>query len=79
MNTHPNVAKPDLVTASIYLECMEEQKERLRALLWAIRVSVEDSDDDTVKALVRLAETTTADHANWYALRDALGIPEGGQ
>lgn len=67
--------RPNLGEARLYLEAMEEQKERLRALLSVLADAVEGLDvTPDVKTLLALAGHINEDHAHWYSLRRSLGF-----
>lgn len=66
----------DLALASIYLDCMLEQKERVRALLSVIQDIVRPISNPDLDTLVSLAADVNEDHARWYDLQQCLGIKE---
>lgn len=72
----PSARSIDLDLASIYLDCMLEQKERTRALLSVIQDLVQPLGNPDLSALVCLAADVNEDHARWYDLRECLGIGE---
>jgi len=66
--------RPNLDEARICLDCMEEQKERLRALLSVILDLATPHGDPDLTTLVSLAADVNEDHARWYDLRKCLDI-----
>ncbi|WP_454677493.1 hypothetical protein [Achromobacter marplatensis] len=65
----------DTAAVSLAIECMEEQKERLRALLSALN----DMDEvreltPNVTTLLTLAQHIAEDHKHWCSLKEALGL-----
>ena len=66
----------DLDLASVYLDCMMEQKERIRALLSVIQNLVQPFDNPDLSTLVSLAADVNEDHARWYDLRECLGFKD---
>ncbi|CAB3846910.1 hypothetical protein LMG2828_01738 [Achromobacter piechaudii] len=66
----------DLGLASIYLDCMLEQKERTRALLSVIQDLAQRMDNPDLSTLVSLAADLNEDHERWYELRECLGLAE---
>ncbi|ARP85776.1 hypothetical protein [Bordetella genomosp. 9] len=57
------------------LNCMDVQKDRVYAVLLAIR-EMAPKDDPNLLALIEVAHDLHADHTHWYALRKALGLPD---
>lgn len=72
----PSARAIDINLASIYLDCMLEQKERTRALLSVIQDLVQPLGNPDLSTLVSLAADVNEDHARWYDLRECLGIEE---
>ncbi len=70
------LSPPNLDEARLYLEIMEEQKERTRALLNVIRDQVTTLGISDLTTLVNLAADVNEDHAHWYSLRECLGIKD---
>lgn len=68
------IYRPNLDEARLYLDCMEEQKERLRALLSVIQDLATPLGNPDLTTLVSLAADVNEDHARWYDLRECLGI-----
>ncbi|AVG40028.1 hypothetical protein [Achromobacter insolitus] len=65
----------NIAEVSLYLECMEEQKERLRALLSVLNESAEVRDlTPNVTMLLALALHIAEDHKHWYSLKEAVGL-----
>lgn len=65
----------NLTEVNLYLECMEEQKERLRALLSVLNESAEIQElTPNVTTLLNLAQQIAEDHKHWYSLKEALGL-----
>ena len=62
--------------AFLLLEGMEEQKNKLQAMLITIR-NAAPSDDFNFRMLIQVANDIVEDHADWYRLRECLGIKEG--
>ena len=57
---------------------MEEQKNKLQAMLITIR-NAAPSDDFNFRMLIQVANDIVEDHADWYRLRECLGIKEGSE
>lgn len=73
MNKAP--ARVSLDEARLYLDCMEEQKERLRAILSLLNASAEVQEaSPDVKTLLAFAQHIAEDHEHWYRLQDCLGL-----
>ncbi|MFY3460540.1 hypothetical protein ACOTJD_28185 [Achromobacter xylosoxidans] len=72
----PVAREIDLGLASVYLDCLLEQKERTRALLSVIQDLVQPLCNPDLSTLVSLAADVNEDHARWYDLRECLGIGE---
>lgn len=73
MNKAP--VRVSLGEARLYLDCMEEQKERLRAILSVLNESPEVQEaSPNVKTLLALAQHIAEDHGHWYGLQDCLGL-----
>lgn len=70
------LSRPNLDEARLYLDCMEEQKERLRALLSVILDLATPLSNPDLTTLVSLAADLNEDHARWYDLRVCLGIED---
>lgn len=69
------LASANLTEINLYLECMEEQKERLRALLSVLNASAEVQElTPNVTTLLALAQQIAEDHKHWYSLKEALGL-----
>lgn len=69
------IYRPNLDEARLYLECMEEQKERLRALLSVLNESAEVQElAPNATTLLALAQHIAEDHKHWYSLKEALGL-----
>ncbi|WP_312993225.1 hypothetical protein [Achromobacter animicus] len=68
--------RPNLDEARLYLEIMEEQKERTRALLNVILDTVKTLGISDLTTLVSLAADVNEDHAHWYSLQECLGIKD---
>lgn len=64
--------------AFLLLEGMEEQKNKLQAMLITIR-NAAPSDDFNFRMLIQVANDIVEDHADWYRLRECLGIKEGSE
>lgn len=65
----------DTSEVSLAIECMEEQKERLRALLSVLNESAEIQElTPNVTTLLTLAQHIAEDHKHWYSLKEALGL-----
>ncbi|MFY3535268.1 hypothetical protein [Achromobacter denitrificans] len=73
------ISRPNPDEARLYLDCMEEQKERLRALLSVIQDLATPLGNPDLTTLVNLAADVNEDHARWYDLRKCLGIEEESQ
>ncbi|MDH2052561.1 hypothetical protein [Achromobacter marplatensis] len=59
--------------ARLYLDCMEVQKEQLRALLAVLRDILDRPDTDpNVRTLLHIAETICEDHRYWYQMKECL-------
>lgn len=69
-------SRPNLDEARIYLDAMEEQKERIRALLSVMLDLVTPLGNSDLTTLVSLAADVNEDHARWYNLRECLGIKD---
>ncbi|WP_125469983.1 hypothetical protein [Achromobacter aegrifaciens] len=65
----------DMTGVRLAIECMEEQKERLRALLSVLN-DMDEVQDMTPNAttLLALAQYIAEDHKHWYGLKEALGL-----
>jgi len=64
-----------LTEVALYLECMEEQKERLRALLSVLNESSEiQALTPNATTLLALAQHIAEDHKHWYSLKEVLGL-----
>ncbi len=70
------LSRPNLDEARLYLEVMEEQKERTRALLSVMLDLAMPLGDADLTTLVRLAADVNEDHGSWYNLRQCLGIKD---
>lgn len=71
----PERIVPDVVSARLNIECMEEQKESLRALISVLQGLLDRPDTaPDVRTLLNIAAQTCEDHQHWYGLREALGI-----
>lgn len=69
---------PDLVSARLSIECMEEQKERMRALISVLQGILNGPDTaPDVRTLLDIAAQTCEDHKHWYDLRRALRLGAG--
>ncbi|QKQ48518.1 hypothetical protein [Achromobacter denitrificans] len=69
------LASANLTEVNLYLECMEEQKERLRALLSVLNESAEIQElTPNATTLLALAQHIAEDHKHWYSLKGALGL-----
>lgn len=68
------IYRPNLDEARLYLDCMAEQKERMRALLSVIQDLATPLGNPNLTTLVSLAADLNEDHARWYDLRECLGI-----
>lgn len=69
------LASVNIAEATLYLECMEEQKERLRALLSVLNESAEIQElTPNAATLLALAQHIAEDHKHWYSLKEALGL-----
>ncbi len=69
----------DLLSAHLWLDVMEEQKEDLRALISVLQsvLDIPDCDPD-VRTLLSIAAKICEDHGSWYKLRDCLGKKSSG-
>lgn len=67
--------RASLDDAYLYLDCMEEQKERLRAILSVLN-DMDEVRELTPNAttLLALAQHIAEDHGHWYSLKEALGL-----
>lgn len=68
------IYRPNLDEARLYLDSMEEQKERMRALLSVIQDLATPLGNPDLTTLVNLAADLNEDHARWYDLQKCLGI-----
>ncbi|MFY3534957.1 hypothetical protein [Achromobacter denitrificans] len=69
------LASVNIAEVILYLECMEEQKERLRALLSVLNESAEIQElTPNATTLLALAQHIAEDHKHWYSLKEALGL-----
>jgi hypothetical protein len=66
-----------MLQASISLDCMDTQKDRVYALLLSIR-EMAPEEDPNIAVLIDLALDLQADHKHWMDLRKALRLPERG-
>jgi hypothetical protein len=61
--------------ARLRFECMEEQKEQLRALLSVLNETIEITEaPPDVKTLLALALHICEGHEHWYRLQECLAI-----
>lgn len=64
----------DLVSAHLWFEVMEEQKEDLRALISVLQSILDTPDtDQDARTLLSIAAKICEDHKAWYNLQDCLG------
>ncbi|WP_447918166.1 hypothetical protein [Achromobacter aegrifaciens] len=68
----------DRYMVGLHLDCMEDQKDKLQAMLIAIRDAA-SAEDVTLLHLIEVAKDIVENHAAWYRLRDYLGIKRGEQ
>ncbi|WP_445658346.1 hypothetical protein [Achromobacter sp. NCFB-sbj8-Ac1-l] len=66
----------DRYMVGLHLDCMEDQKDKLQAMLIAIRDAA-SAEDVTLLHLIEVAKDIVEHHAAWYRLRDCLGIKRG--
>lgn len=65
----------DTTAVNLAIECMEEQKERLRALLSVLNEMDEIRElTPNATTLLSLAQHIAEDHKHWYSLKEALGL-----
>lgn len=70
----------DLLSAHLWFEVMEEQKEDLRALISVLQGIFDTPDaDQDVRTLLSIATKICEDHAAWYRLQDCLGKKPTGE
>ncbi|MBD9419847.1 hypothetical protein IB259_11330 [Achromobacter sp. ACM04] len=75
MSKAPSTPSFDMTGASLAIECMEEQKERLRALLSVLNDMGEVQEmTPNATTLLALAQHIAEDHKHWYSLKEALGL-----
>lgn len=70
----------DLLSAHLWFEVMEEQKEDLRALISVQRSILDTPDgDQDVRTLLSIAAKICEDHGSWYKLQECLGKKPTGE
>lgn len=63
----------DLGEVRLYLDCMEGQKEQLRALISVLRDILDKPETEpNVRTLLEIAETVCEDHRYWYQMKECL-------
>lgn len=66
-------AASDLFTAKLHFDCMQEDKEKLRALISVLQGLLPPADTDAdVIAMLDISAEICADHAHWFKLSDYL-------
>lgn len=79
MNTHASTQSRqpyDPYMVALHLDGMEDQKDKLQAMIMAIRHAA-PADDITLRNLIEVAKDIVEAHADWYRIRDYLGIQRG--
>ncbi len=66
----------DRYMVGLHLDCMEDQKDKLQAMLIAIRAAA-PADDFNLRCLIQVANDIVESHGDWIWLRGHLGIKRG--